>query len=301
MIVFVPCSRRFGHVRWIPATILVKGCDFHRRCHASGVPELGKGLERPFWPCGPDPWASEGLPTYKRRTGPWEGPWVPKILEPLTPWDRACCTHGGSHTKRISTERHVFGMGKLAVRMSCVSRFASRWFLLMVSHCCLFDLFAEGRCKLDLKLDLVLEASSNDLGRVWGGQDAPKTAHDGAKTGQVGATRSPPRTPTTPLSTRSTPRRSYRAKVVPVIRRAALEADPARFPVRARRFIQASTLTVHATSAPRHPPAPCAPPIPRLRPLHPPNTSFHLDLIQKNVPRDQRFPSYTNFRFAPTG
>ena len=45
--------------------------------------------------------------------------------------------------------------------------------------------------KLDLMLDLVLgvilEASWSYLGRVLGGQDAPKTDQDGAKTRQDGA------------------------------------------------------------------------------------------------------------------
>ena len=47
---------------------------------------------------------------------------------------------------------------------------------------------------LDLVLGGVLEASWSDLGRFFGGQDAPKTAqdggkmaHDGAKTAQDGA------------------------------------------------------------------------------------------------------------------
>ena len=39
----------------------------------------------------------------------------------------------------------------------------------------------------NLVLGGVLEASWSDLGRVFGGQDAPKTAQDGAKTAQDGA------------------------------------------------------------------------------------------------------------------
>jgi len=38
---------------------------------------------------------------------------------------------------------------------------------------------------LDLVLRGVLEASWSDLGRLFGGQDAPKTAHDGAKMGNT--------------------------------------------------------------------------------------------------------------------
>ena len=40
---------------------------------------------------------------------------------------------------------------------------------------------------LDLILGGVLEASWSDLGRVLGGQDAPKMSQDGAKTAQDGA------------------------------------------------------------------------------------------------------------------
>ena len=40
---------------------------------------------------------------------------------------------------------------------------------------------------LDLVLGGVLEASWSDLGRLFGGQDAPKMAQDGAKTAQDGA------------------------------------------------------------------------------------------------------------------
>ena len=44
---------------------------------------------------------------------------------------------------------------------------------------------------LDIVLRGVLEASWSDLGRLLGGQDAPKTAQDGAKTVQVAAKRLP--------------------------------------------------------------------------------------------------------------
>ena len=40
---------------------------------------------------------------------------------------------------------------------------------------------------LDLVLGGVFEASWSDLGRVFGGQDVPKTAQDSAKTAQDGA------------------------------------------------------------------------------------------------------------------
>ena len=43
------------------------------------------------------------------------------------------------------------------------------------------------RSMLDLVLGGVLEASWSDLGRLLGGQDAPKMAQDGAKTAQDGA------------------------------------------------------------------------------------------------------------------
>ena len=52
---------------------------------------------------------------------------------------------------------------------------------------------AKLRSMLDLVLGGVLEASWSDLGRVFGGQDAPKTAQDGAKTAQDGAKTSPRR------------------------------------------------------------------------------------------------------------
>ena len=45
---------------------------------------------------------------------------------------------------------------------------------------------------LELVLGGVLEASWSDLERLLGGQDAPKTAQDAAKTGQYGA-KTPPR------------------------------------------------------------------------------------------------------------
>ena len=83
----------------------------------------------------------------------------------------------------------------LAVRMSCASRFAGPRFFRngksKVFHW-FYKVFHSRRppkigSMLDLVLGGVLEVSWSDLGRVLGGQDAPKMAQDGAKTVQDGA------------------------------------------------------------------------------------------------------------------
>ena len=80
-------------------------------------------------------------------------------------------------------------------RRESVAGASLRWaiggFFLMVFHW-FYKVFRSWRppkigSMLDLVLGGLLEASWSDLGRFFGGQEAPKTAQDGAKTAQDGA------------------------------------------------------------------------------------------------------------------